>query len=70
MMNPLLHHGMVFCGLPYTLPELNNTTTGGTPYGPSHYAGPNSDMQVSDAENRLCLAMGKRIAELALKLGN
>ena len=68
MMNPLLHHGMVVCGLPYTLPQLNTTTTGGTPYGPSHYAGPDSDKQLSETENQLCLAMGKRVAELALKL--
>jgi len=68
MINPLLHHGMIICGLPYTLPQLNTTTTGGTPYGPSHYAGPDSDNSISDAENQLCLAMGERIAELALKL--
>lgn len=70
MINPLLHHGMVICGLPYTLPELNTTTTGGTPYGASHYAGPDSDKPVSDAENRLCLALGQRVAELALRLGD
>ena len=68
MLNPLLHHGMVICGLPFTLPELNTTTSGGTPYGPSHYAGPDSDIAISDQENELCRAMGKRIAELALKL--
>ena len=68
MINPLLHHGMIICGLPYSLPELNTTTGGGTPYGPSHYAGPDSNMPVSDTENQLCLAMGHRIAELALKL--
>jgi NAD(P)H dehydrogenase (quinone) len=68
MMNPLLHHGMVVCGLPYSLPELNTTTGGGTPYGPSHHAGLNNDMPISEAENQLCIAMGERIAKLALKL--
>jgi len=68
MINPLLHHGMVICGLPYSLADLNTTTTGGTPYGASHYAGPDSDKPVSDSEERLCLAMGERVAELALKL--
>ncbi|MDX1268319.1 MAG: NAD(P)H:quinone oxidoreductase [Oceanisphaera sp.] len=68
MLPPLLHHGMVICGLPYTLPELNNTTSGGTPYGPSHHAGPDSDKPISESESRLCLAMGRRLAELAMKL--
>ncbi len=68
MMNPLLHHGMVLCGLPYTLPELNTTTSGGTPYGPSHHAGPDSDNPVTEAETRLCLSLGRRVAELAVKL--
>ncbi|MEZ5491748.1 MAG: NAD(P)H:quinone oxidoreductase [Gammaproteobacteria bacterium] len=70
MLNPLLHHGMIVCGLPFTHPELNNTTGGGTPYGPSHHAGPDSNLTVSEVETRLCLAMGRRIAELAIKLGN
>ena len=70
MMNPLLHHGMVVCGLPYSLPELNTTTGGGTPYGPSHHAGLNNDMPISEAETQLCIAMGERIAKLALKLGS
>ncbi|MBT8146758.1 MAG: NAD(P)H:quinone oxidoreductase [Gammaproteobacteria bacterium] len=68
MVNPLLHHGMVICGLPYSLPELNTTTSGGTPYGPSHYAGPDSKNPISEAETKLCLAMGKRVAELGLRL--
>jgi len=68
MLNPLLHHGMVVCGLPYSLPDLNTTTSGGTPYGPSHHAGPNSDQPISEAESRLCLALGQRIAELACRL--
>ncbi|MCB1670255.1 MAG: NAD(P)H-quinone oxidoreductase, partial [Pseudomonadales bacterium] len=68
MMNPLLHHGMVICGLPYTLPELNSTRSGGTPYGPSHHAGTDSDYPVTDAESGLCLALGRRVAELAVRL--
>lgn len=65
MMVPLLHHGMLVMGLPYTEPELNNTTTGGTPYGPSHVAGLNSDQPLSSDEKRLCRAMGRRLAETA-----
>ncbi len=68
MMNPLLHHGMVICGLPYSLPQLNTTSGGGTPYGPSHHAGPDSNKLISDSETQLCIAMGERIAKLALKL--
>ena len=68
MMLPLLHHGMVMAGIPYTEPELTNTTTGGTPYGVSHYAGKNSNPSLSQDEIALCQAQGKRIAQLALKL--
>jgi NAD(P)H dehydrogenase (quinone) len=68
MMLPLLHHGMVILGLPYTLAELNATRTGGTPYGPSHFAGIADDEPVSDAERALCIAQGRRLAEVALKL--
>jgi NAD(P)H dehydrogenase (quinone) len=68
MMIPLLHHGMVIVGLPYSNPELVSTTGGGTPYGASHVAGPNDDAPLSDAEKKLCIALGKRLAETALKL--
>ncbi len=68
MMIPLLHHGMLISGLPYTESELLTTTTGGTPYGPSHVAGANSDLPLSDDEKALCMALGKRLANLALKL--
>lgn len=68
MMLPLLHHGMVFVGLPYTEMDLVTTQSGGTPYGPSHLAGINSDLPLSDEEKRLCKALGKRVAEVALKL--
>ena len=68
MMLPLLHHGMLVMGLPYTLPEMNATRTGGTPYGASHFAGVADDQPITDAERTLCTAQGKRLAELALKL--
>ncbi|MBL4821318.1 MAG: NAD(P)H:quinone oxidoreductase [Gammaproteobacteria bacterium] len=68
MMNPLLHHGMVICGLPYSEKELNTTTTGGSPYGPSHLAGSGSSRGISEEESSLCRALGKRLAEIALKL--
>jgi len=68
MMLPLLHHGMLIVGLPYTLPELNATRTGGTPYGASHFGGIADDQPVSDTERALCVAQGRRLAEIALKL--
>ncbi len=68
MMIPLMHHGMVMVGLPYSEPELSSTTTGGTPYGPSHVAGAADDRPISDDERKLCIALGKRLAEIALKL--
>ena len=68
MMLPLLHHGMVIVGLPYTEPELTLTTTGGTPYGASHTAGTASDAPVSEHEKKLCMAQGRRLAQIALKL--
>lgn len=65
---PLLHHGMVICGLPYSEQALMRTRTGGTPYGASHLAGIDSDLPLSDDEQQLCLALGKRLGYLALKL--
>jgi NAD(P)H dehydrogenase (quinone) len=65
---PLLHHGMLICGLPYSEQALMRTQTGGTPYGASHLAGINSDLPLSDDEQQLCLALGKRLGYLALKL--
>ena len=67
MMLPLLHHGMVLVGLPYTEPDLATTRTGGTPYGASHVAGPQS-ATLSDEEKRLATALGRRLARTALKL--
>ncbi len=68
MMIPLLHHGMVISGIPYSETELLSTTTGGTPYGASHVAGSDSKKAISDEEKKLCIAQGQRLAELAVKL--
>jgi NAD(P)H dehydrogenase (quinone) len=68
MMLPLLHHGMLIAGLPYSQAELNATRTGGTPYGASHFAGIADDQPIGDAERALCVAQGRRLAEIALKL--
>ncbi len=68
MMLPLLHHGMVVLGLPYTQAEINATRSGGTPYGPSHFAGLADDLPITSDERALCIAQGKRLAEVALKL--
>jgi NAD(P)H dehydrogenase (quinone) len=68
MMVPLLHHGMLIVGLPYTEPELNSTRSGGTPYGATHVSGTTNDRPVSDEESRLAFALGKRLAAVAKKL--
>jgi NAD(P)H dehydrogenase (quinone) len=68
MMVPLLHHGMVLVGIPYTEPDLHTTQGGGTPYGASHVAGPVGDRPVSDEEKRLAFALGRRLATVAGKL--
>ena len=68
MMLPLLHHGMLITGLPYTESVLLTTTSGGTPYGPSHTAGSDSKRPLSDDEKHLCTALGKRIADITSRL--
>jgi len=68
MMLPLLHHGMLLLGLPYSETDLLHTETGGTPYGPSHLAGIDNDKPLSDAERRLCQALGRRLARTAVAL--
>lgn len=70
MMLPLLHHGMVIVGLPYENPELNATRAGGTPYGPSHFAGADGKEPVTEEERRLAFAQGRRLAEVARKLSS
>ena len=68
MMLPLLHHGMLIVGMPYTQAELGATRSGGTPYGPSHFAGVADDQPVSETERALCIAQGRRLADIALQL--
>ena len=68
MMLPLMHHGMMILGLPYSEAELTTTTAGGTPYGASHLSGTLDDKPITDAERKLCIVLGKRLAETALKL--
>ncbi|MBC7192450.1 NAD(P)H:quinone oxidoreductase [Marinobacter sp.] len=68
MMVPLLHHGMVLCGIPYTEKGLSQTESGGTPYGPSHWAGTGEQHALSEEEKALCQSFGQRLAQLALKL--
>ena len=68
MMLPLLHHGMLIVGLPYTESALSATTSGGSPYGASHVAGQANEAPISDDEKKLALALGKRLAHVALKL--
>ena len=68
MMIPLLHHGMLVMGLPYTHPELMNTASGGSPYGATHWAGIDGDKPVTEDEKRLAIALGRRLADAAAKL--
>ena len=68
MMLPLIHHGMVIVGLPYTEPLLSSTTTGGSPYGASHVAGSANDRPQSEDEKKLAFALGARLAGIAAKL--
>lgn len=68
MMTPLFHHGMLMMGLPYTLPELMTTSSGGTPYGASHWAGMNGNQPISAESRILAIAQGSRLAETARKL--
>lgn len=65
---PLMHLGMIVVGVPYSVPEMSTTKTGGTPYGPTHVAGPNSDNPISQEEAAIAKAFGKRITDVAAKL--
>ena len=65
MMVPLLHHGMIICGLPYSVPELASTRSGGTPYGATHVSFNQDSPKLSDDEIALAIAQGKRLATLA-----
>ena len=68
MMLPLLHHGMLLIGLPYTETDLSTTSTGGTPYGPSHISGGSGNPVLSESESRLAFNQGQRLANLVKKL--
>jgi NAD(P)H dehydrogenase (quinone) len=68
MMLPLMHHGMLMLGLPYSEPTLSSTQSGGTPYGASHVGGAMDDKPITADEKKLCIALGRRLAETALKL--
>ena len=70
MILPLLHHGALVVGIPYTEAALHETRSGGTPYGASHVAGDDNDRPFSDEEHALALALGKRVAEVARKLAS
>jgi len=67
---PLLHHGMLLVGLPYTEPALTATQSGGTPYGASHVAGAKGDNAISEHERELARALGRRLADVARRLGS
>jgi NAD(P)H dehydrogenase (quinone) len=67
---PLIHHGMIYCGIPYSESALNTTTSGGTPYGASHLAGTNANNAISDDESKLCIALGKRVSRISAKLNH
>jgi len=67
MMLPLLHHGMLIVGLPYSEKALLQTESGGTPYGASHWSGNDSERRIDKHEKTLCIALGKRVAEIAVK---
>jgi NAD(P)H dehydrogenase (quinone) len=68
MMLPLLHHGMVIAGLPYTDTALSTTRAGGSPYGASHFAGDDTQPRLTEDERTLAVHLGRRVAELAVKL--
>jgi NAD(P)H dehydrogenase (quinone) len=68
MILPLLHHGALVVGIPYTEPALHATRSGGTPYGASHVAGDHDDRPISEEEHELARALGRRVAEIARKL--
>jgi NAD(P)H dehydrogenase (quinone) len=68
MMLPLLHHGMLVLGIPYSETELLSTRSGGTPYGPSHTSGSDSKLPLTTEEKHLCTALGKRLAETVTAL--
>ena len=69
MITPLLHHGMLVVGVPYTVPELGKTMSGGSPYGASHVSGQDGGRELDEQEYAIALAQGKRLALVAKALG-
>ena len=65
---PMLHHGMIYCGIPYSEPSINKTESGGSPYGATHFAGTENGAEISEDETNSCLALGKRLAFLSEKI--
>ncbi|MDQ3287795.1 MAG: NAD(P)H:quinone oxidoreductase [Pseudomonadota bacterium] len=70
MLVPLLHHGCLLVGIPYTEPLLSSTRSGGTPYGASHVSGADDDPTLSDEESQLARALGRRVATIAARIGS
>ncbi len=70
MMLPLLHHGMLLAGIPYSETALLHTSSGGTPYGASHLAGPDSKLPLTDEEKRICRTQGRHLADITQRLRN
>jgi NAD(P)H dehydrogenase (quinone) len=68
MMLPLMHHGMLIMGIPYTEPQLMSTQSGGSPYGATHWSGVNGKQAITEDTRFLCIALGRRLAETATKL--
>jgi NAD(P)H dehydrogenase (quinone) len=68
MMLPLMHHGMLIVGVPYSVAELMTTTRGGTPYGPTAVVGPDATQRPTDVDLAIARALGRRVAEVAAKL--
>ncbi len=70
MMLPLIHHGMLLVGIPYTEIGLSDTAAGGTPYGASHVAGSNNEKPITETEQQLCISLGRRLAETTARLNS
>jgi len=70
MLVPLLHHGMIISGIPYSEKDLHTTVSGGSPYGATHVAGDDGNNDISAEEKRLCLAAGRRLGEISIKLSD
>ena len=70
MQLPLMHLGMIIVGIPYSIPSLSKTQSGGTPYGSSHVGGEKNTHAITDDEKKICIAQGERIARIVSKLNH